>query len=620
MGNLRTLKLVAPATLLYTLLLANSASAADEISGHVEVGVREVDVQGDENKYDQYLNLDSGARLFGFSARFAPAEPRGSTPDLIDVQLSGLGGEPYERVAVAVKKYGAYRFRYSRHKSDYFYEDLLIRPEDASVEASTGGDFHHFDFERVRDAASLEIDLTERTALSFDFDRYEKTGDSTTTVDIEREEFELDQPIDETWRDVRLGLQHAWEHASLTVSERRQRHENDYSWFLPGFSLGSDPAEPTELNYFFLNQPYDSDVREHALGLTLQPTKKLALTLDVRDIDLELDIDAAESSQGVDFEGTPFTRETSGDGGIDRDTTVMEASGSYAVSERVQLGASVRRYDLDQDGTITFDSEDAMSRWAIEQLSLELSAQFVVSDALSVGVGLHRETRDAEFTERTADGALLRDEETEQAGYFVMAQYRPVTALRLSFELHQNRVDDPYTLASATDARRYRLRARYRVNDAWSLTASHRRTDYDNDDTDWESNSEQSELRAAYTGSRLTLSAAVARIEMDHEIDQLVTGGFRTDRFDIRYAGEATFWDLNAAFKVTDRLQFSAGLRTYDNDGSFDVERDDAELAAVFSLPRDYAVQLSYRNVDYSEGHLEDFDADIWELSLRFDW
>lgn len=606
--------------LLAVLVQMNSARADEEISGHIELGLREVDVQGDENKYDQYLNLDSGARLFGFNTRITPTEPNGSVPDLIDLQIRGLGGEPYESALISVKKYGAYRFRYRRHKSDYFYEDLLIRPEDASSEGSTGGDFHHFDFERVRDAANLDIELSARTTLNIDFNRYEKTGDSTTTVDVEREEFEIEQPIDEVWRDYRIGLQHSWERATVTIGERWQRHENELSWFLPGFSSGSDPTEPTELDFFFLDQPYDSDLREHSLGISLQPSDKLALALEVRDIDLDLDIDATESSQGIDFLNTPFTREVRGGGGIDRDTTLVEATGSYTVTERLQLGASLRNYDLDQDAIIAFDNATTTSRWAVEHLGVELSAQVFVSKALSLGVGVHRETRDTEFAEFAGDDTFLRDEDTEQQGYFVAAQYTPVEALRLSFEFRDNQIDDPYTRASATDARRYRVRARYRVNDRWSLTASHRRTDYENEDTDWESSTEQSNLRAAYTTPRFTVSAAISRIDVDHEIDQLVSGGFRTDRFDIRYASEATFLHLNAELEVNDRLRLLAGLRTYDNDGSFEVERDDAELAAVLTLPRDYSLQLSYRNVDYHEDRLESFAADIWELSLRLDW
>ena len=37
-------------------------------------------------------------------------------------------------------------------------------------------------------------------------------------------------------------------------------------------------------------------------------------------------------------------------------------------------------------------------------------------------------------------------------------------------------------------------------------------------------------------------------------------------------------------------------------------------------LPADYALLLSYRNVDYHEDDLESFDVDVWELALKFRW
>jgi hypothetical protein len=67
-------------------------------------------------------------------------------------------------------------------------------------------------------------------------------------------------------------------------------------------------------------------------------------------------------------------------------------------------------------------------------------------------------------------------------------------------------------------------------------------------------------------------------------------------------------------------LSLSGAFRTYENDGSFHVERDDVRLAAHYTLPQDYVVGLSYRRIDFSEGDLEEFDADIWEITLRLDW
>ena len=241
------------ASLLLVLVMPAAGLAADEFSGHVEVGVRQINLHGDESKYEQHINLGDGARLFGLSMRFAPEDPSASAPDHVDLHINGLGGDPDESVALSVRKYGSYRFRYNRHRSDYVYDDLLIAPGSASVEKSTGGDFHQFNFERTRDNASLGVDLTERATLTFDFDRYEKSGESTTVLDIEREEFDVEQPIDEELRSSRLGFQYSWDRFTLVVSEGWQRHENNHSWFLPGASLGTEPAEPTEVDFFFLD-------------------------------------------------------------------------------------------------------------------------------------------------------------------------------------------------------------------------------------------------------------------------------------------------------------------------------------------------------------------------------
>jgi predicted porin len=534
--------------------------------------------------------------------------------------LSGLGGDPHESVAVTVKKYGAYRFRYNRHRSDYFYEDILVRPQDASIEGSTGGDFHHYDFERTRDNASLGIDFSERAKVTFDFDRYEKKGDSTTTVDVEREEFEVQQPIDETMRSSTLGFQYAWDRVTLIVSERWQRHDNDFSWVLPGFSLGTEPTEPTELDFFFLDQPYQQDVREHAVSVHMRPTDKLKLSVDVRDIDLDMDIDVAESSQGLDYTGTPFTRDLQGAGDVDRATTLINFGADYALTERFQIGANIRHYSLDQDGVMSFDNNLATTDWEVDYLGFELSAQAALTEEIQVAAGWHSERRETKFVETATAASFSRAEDTDQDGFFMQASYQPDKHLRLTLTAEENRIDDPFTLASATDSRRYRLRGRYRFDNGLSLTASHRLTEYENDNTDWQSTTKQTDVRLAYALDRLALTAGFGLIDLEREIDQRVTGGFRQDLFAIRYQADATFWDATADFSVNDQFSLSASLRRYENDGSFDVERDDIHLGVSYTLPQDYVLTVNYRNVDYMEGHIEEFDADIWELSLRIAW
>jgi predicted porin len=602
---------------------AVSATNGDTFSGHFAVGYRDVDVSGDEAKYDQHINLDDGARLFDLGFVFQPQRDESSPadmPDRVEFNASGLGGDPYESLQLRIKKYGAYRFKYDRRSSDYFYEDLLLLPEDASIEGSTGGDFHHFDFERVRDSLDLDIDLNDRATLSLGFDRHDKNGDSTTTLDVEREEFELDKPIDETLEAYNVGLRYGWDKVTLTITERWQDYDNASSAFLPGFSPGTDPTEPTELDFFFLDQPYGYDAREHQVNLRLRPDKRWDIQLNARLSDLDLDMQANERAQGLDFIGAPFTTDVTGSADIDRDTQLYDLAVSYAVSDRLLVTASVRQQNLDQDGTLQFGTVDGISSWEIDTTGFELGVDVALNDALTLAAGWSNERRDTSFGQESEGIVVTEDVETDRDGFYAHLSYRPNRNLQVTFSAETNSIDDPFTLASATDSQRYRLRARYRWDNGLTLNATYRRTEYENDNSGWESDTEQTDVRLTYSTDRLTVSVGAALVDLQRDIDQLVTGGFRQDLFAISYAADADFWDGSVRWRLTDRIDLAASYRTYDNDGSFSVDRDDARAAVEVALPDNYGLQLSYRNVDYEEDQLESFDVDIWEVALKYRW
>jgi hypothetical protein len=608
--------LIAGATMLAALA---NADPAQTFSGSFSVGYRDVDVDGDETKYQQHIDLDDGARLFDFGIVFEPARDQASSaamPDRVAVNARGLGGDPYESIDLRVRKYGAYDFKYDHRTSDYFYEDLLLRPEDASVEGSTGGDFHHFDFERTRDALDLDIDISDRASLNLGFDRYEKSGESTTTLDVEREEFELDQPIDESRESYDIGFRYAWDKVTVTLTESWQEYDNASSVFLPGFSPGTEPGEPTDLDFFFLDQPYGFDARDHHASVRIRPNPRWDIQLDARLGDLDLDMRASERSQGTDYLGVPFSRDIAGSGEIDRDTELFDLSVSYLVSDRIQLTAGARQQQLDQQGMVLFDDVNADTRWKIDTTAFELGVDVALTSTLTVAAGWTTEQRDSRFAEESAD----HDVETDRDGYYAHLSYRPNRNLDITLSAEDNRIDDPFTLASATDSQRYRLRARYRWQNGLSLSATHRRTENENDNSDWQSETEQTDVRLSYMSDRLTASIGVALVDLERDIDQLVSGGFRQDLFAISYAADADFWDGSVRWRVTDRAALQASFRAYDNDGSFSVERDDVRAGVDVTLPDNYHLQLSYRNVDFEEDSLESFDADIWEIALGYRW
>ena len=238
--------------------LAQSANDSP-LTGSVSLGVRSVEVGGAVTKYREDVNLDDGVRLFDLTLRYAPPRDADSIVDRIDLNASNLGGDPYESVSLSVQKYGAYNLKLDHRRSEYFYEDTIVPAALANIDSVTGGDFHHFDFERVRDTASLDLQLSPDTKLSFGLERQTRTGDSTTTLDIQRDEFELDRPIDESLDALTAGIQHSWDKVTVVFQEEIKKFENTNEMFLPGASAGTNTLDPADLQFFFLDQSYDFD-------------------------------------------------------------------------------------------------------------------------------------------------------------------------------------------------------------------------------------------------------------------------------------------------------------------------------------------------------------------------
>lgn len=610
---------------LAVLLAAGTApvTAADRISGQVVAGWREVSVGGDQTKYDQHVNLEDGARLFEFALTVEPEA--GGDRDFFDrllVEASNLGGDPYDSIRVELRKFGAYRFSYQRQTSDYFYDDLLIAPEDASVESSTGGDFRTFDFERERDRARLEVDFSDRGELFFGFDRYRKDGHSTTVLDVEREEFEMEKPLDEKLTSFEAGLRYRWERATLTWTERYREFDNDSSIFLDGFSEGSEADAPTSLDFFFLDQPYEYEAWDHQLALDLRPTDRLSLGINVILGDLDMDLEARERSQGTDFTGGDFARDLAGGGELDQDRNLYDLRGSFALSDSLSLFGRYRWRDLEQSGASEFEAA-ALSDWDIDSQFLEGGVEWRPSRTWLVAAGWTFEDRDVRYRQRNDEFDDRGTEKTESDGYFLRVSVAPLDGLDLFFSAEDHGIDDPFTLASPTDSTRYRVRARYRWDNGWGLLGGYRYTDLENDNSGWESDSEQIDVRVTYAGDRLSASAGYSNVDLSRSITQFVAGDtlpFRRDRFDIDYGADADFLDAALTWRLDPRWLLGGSFRIYENDGSFDVSRDDARAFVRLEAGDGYLLGLEYRYVDFDEADLEAFDADIVEISIGRRW
>lgn len=595
------------------------AARAQELTGSISMGTRTVEVAGTEEKYREDINLDDGLRLFNVDFAWRPEQSEAPIDEFI-LTASHLGGDPFESIHVGVRRFGAYRLEIDHHVSEYFYADTILPPALASIPGSTAGDLHEFDFERVRDEATLDIDATPLTRVSLGLERQTRTGTSTTTRAIERDEFELEQPLDESLERLRLGVAHEWQSASLIFEEVLGDYTNTSEIFLPGASPGQNPADPAELQYFFFDQDYDYQSRSHLLRAVADPLERLRLSAFWRREDLKLDLEAEQRSDGTSFNGTPYTLMLSGPGASDRDIEQAGADLGFTLGPRTRLIAGVRSHRLDQDGAAVLGPSQGASRWSMDTDAFELGVELALGDTVTLTAGRSAESRQVDFTTALNAAPVSERHDTDRDGYFAELLYRSQGGLSVTGSIDDNSIDDPFALAAPTDTVRYRVTTRYAWENGVSVQAGRRRTDADNDESGWSALTEQSDLRLAWQRGRFDLAAGVALTELDRGIDQLVTAGTVQRLFPIDYLADLRLRDLSMRWAASQRVTVGATFGSYDNRGSFPLERDDHRLFTELVVTDDHRLRMQYRDVDYAEDAYDAYDADILELAFELVW
>lgn len=590
------------------------------LSGRVSLGVRGVDVDGASSKFKEDVNLDDGVRLFDAALSYAPEPDANAAVDRIDLDVGALGGDPFERIGLHVRKHGAYKLELNRRRSEYFYEDVILPRRFASIEGSTGGDFHEFDFERVHDEAALDITLSPATELNFDLERYTRRGDSTTTLGIQRDEFELARPIDESLEAFGTGIQHAWSNVTVIYELESRDFDNASELFLPGASAGANPDDAAELRLFSFDQSYDYQSLAHLVRVVAQPTARLDVQAAWRFEDLDLDMAGGEHAEGIGFNGEPFSTDTEGTASIGRDIELGEVGFGYGVNERLRVTGNVRHLTLEQRGALLFGGDAGSGLWDVETTGAEAGVELVASSSIVVSVGLSSESRDVARASSLASTELDAGQRTQRDGFFTRLTYNGGGGLEIVASIEDDDIDDPYTLASPDASRRYRIRGRHRWDNGLSLSASLRRDDVENAASGWDADTTQANVRLAYGTDALDLSLGLTRIDLGRRIDQLVTGGFRQDLFEIDYDADARFVDGHARWQLNDKLALGGSFRLYENEGSFPLERDDLRGFVELELTEEYLLQVRYRDIEYDEDRFDDYDARLLELALGMRW
>lgn len=604
------------------LLGLTHASLQAEVSspwkGFFLFGYRLVDTSGAEFKYKEDINLEKGARLFNFSLSYLPEGNEAKFIDRLHVSLQNFGGDPFETFTLQAGKTGRFSFEYERKKATYFYHDL-------HQAAGSLYDPYALDFDRRSDTAQLRLTLSRQIDLTLGYERFTRKGSTTPTLDINRVEFEMEQPLSEDSRLGSLTLNFHTRPFSLVVDEKIHDFKTTNSLFLPGYADGGPFSPyPTSLSYFSLSQPYDFRSYTHSFRFNLRPFSSLLLSGSACWINLDLNLDYKEEARGVDYLGWLYSYDYQGKGEFSRDLRLYDLNASYLLFHRLALVANLRYQSFDQESTMTIDGEKESADLGYNTWGVEAGLQFLVSSRLDLTVGYRHEQRKLEELE-----TATFEDKTTQKGLFGHLRFEPSKAFRLALDYQRADIDDPFTLISPTATNRFKVDSRLKIKNL-QLSGSYLlyRSESEVFEDRWQSDRDQANLRIGYQFGKVNLSAGTTIINSKHRSDRSVeyrpfwTGPAGSFPWLIRYEGKSTLNDLTLSLVPRPELKLEGTVANYTNRGFWPIDRLLAKVSAEYTLPNGLLFRAAYKYWDFKEKNsgFNDYKASIFELSFGARW
>ena len=615
----------APAAAALGIFLALAAvsplAAQGRFTGDFLFGFRTVDTSGPgaASKYRSDLNLKNGARLFNLSFLYVPDEAGRRLFDRFEVTMVNLGGEPYETISASLQKYGRYLLKYDRRKSAYYYKDLSLGDGGASY------DLQMFDFDRVADSGSAKLWLSQNVDVYFSFDRFTRQGASTTTQEIGREVFQFDKPIEETSRQIAVGLNIHYRRYSFVLETKSLNFKNDNSYFLPGAADGGpDAAYPTTVDSYFLNEPYELKTSIQAFRFTARPFDRLHLSGAAQVSSLTEDLNHSEAGSGINELNRKFRISGTGSGSFDRAQERYEFDLDYRLFRRLSLVSAVRYQSFDQTGSLAVNSETESVDFGFQTLGVDAGIQCEFSSRFILTFGYRFEDRKLDNLE-TVD----YESKTTKNGGFGNLRWDISRRLKLTVDYEHSSYEDPFTLISPTSFDRLRTTARYQMG-VFSLTATYL---YNNSKSDIEedmfkTSRNQFGLRAGFHTDKFKGFVGYTYLQAKRRGDRTVSylpwwtvpgGSFL---WNIRYEGKASILDASLSWDLNEFWMVGAWANTYANEGSYDIRRTMAKAFVEYAFGGGYSAQAGYRYARFREPSLgfNNYRANIFELSFGYRW
>ena len=611
------------------------------VAGRFDLGFRWTDSTGNESKYFEDLNYRTGPRLFNVDLNVTPTDQ--GAFDVLNIAANGLG-DPFQSFGVTVKQYGRFNFRFRRNESAYFYKDTLLTPQLASIDQSSGGDFHTFDFNRTNDLIDLDLMFGRRAKMFVTLNRQTRIGEATTTLDVARDEFEFDRPIDETKNDYSVGFQLSFDNASVFFDQTYRDYRSQGRTFLPGASLGENTDDLAELFFYERLLPFDFTMPQSTVKLNARPNDRLTVNAGFVISDLDGEFTEQETARGVDFRGAPLDTREVGDGSLERTTRLADIDLVYDIDSRVALIGGVRHASFDQRGEFRHAAVRQPTQTEISTQTVEVGTQVYPIATLSVTAGYRYENRDTRFVESEVvedivdpghDGGL--HVETTQNSIFLNGVFAPTSQINVLGEYERGDYDNPFTLVAPTSMDRVKARVRFhpsrdlsvvgtfltrRLNN--TLAGSVHPTEPRQGDPA-QLHTTDVTFRVGYSRDAFSTFGSFSRRDVNNEVlNQVVTepgflGGLT---FDVPafYESNLNLGSGGIRIEVSESLALGTEVVAYRNRGTFGLDWEQYRFLIELPSPAGYVLNVTYQynSLDEQDFDFDDYSAHIVTTSVGY--
>jgi hypothetical protein len=455
-------------------------------SGRVSFGYRFLDLNGNQGKYDQVLNLQQGFRVFDTEMDLLPKEVGQGWFDRFTITAENLGGDPYPAIAVQFRKYGLYELRLGYRATQYFV-DL---PQTPYTPNRGWHDRRHFsDLE-------LRYTPTRNVRLRFYYNRVHRTGDDLAESPFfylplgpdfwaaygRANNLRWDIPLREEANLYGAGLDYRLGNTNIHAEQSVRIYDNPAD--LAGFaSLPIQLLGPLSPSQNLVVQQWDAKSHQEIPTTSLHFDSQVLPRLQLRGGYIY-----TSSSGPADLDGTivspipgsqpPVTLNITSRGNSELTSHTAEFGFTLNLLSRLDFVSDYRYQTFREQSDQTMNAEradisapillnDNKMRWDYGLHTLETQLAFVPTESLRIQAGLRFLKQDV--TRKENDQIVPGTGRTWTYTPVVRVSWKPNARLSVRGQFESSTSVDPYVRITPEDTVGSSIRLQYSFNDKWRV-------------------------------------------------------------------------------------------------------------------------------------------------------